>query len=170
MDSISRLDAINKLNDGLDKIRMVNNTYSEMIRRDERIICVQEIRALPSAEPTEQERTYMSLADCVSRQAAIDSIGKCTDIYVNNLPTMIDKAEAYKALNELPSAEPERKTGKWIIQDNPGTGWFRVMCSECGEDVTSEIPVIGFFPNCKALWDYCPYCGSYNGGEQSETD
>lgn len=45
--------------------------------------------------------------DLISRQSAIDSIGKCTDIYVNNLPTMIDKAEAYKALNELPSAQPE---------------------------------------------------------------
>lgn len=50
--------------------------------------------------------------------------------------------------------------GRWIIKDNPGTGWYRVTCSECGEDVTSTIPMIGFFPNCKAIWDYCPYCGA----------
>ena len=52
--------------------------------------------------------------DLISRQAAIDAIYKCTDIYVNNLPVMIDKADAYKALADLPSAQPERKRGKWI--------------------------------------------------------
>lgn len=50
--------------------------------------------------------------------------------------------------------------GKWIIRDNPGTGWYRVTCSECGEDVTSTAPCIGFFPNAKVVWDYCPYCGA----------
>ena len=49
--------------------------------------------------------------------------------------------------------------GKWIIRDNPGTGWYRVTCSECGEDVTSTAPCVGFFPNAKVTWDYCPYCG-----------
>lgn len=28
-------------------------------------------------------------------------------------------------------AEPVRY-GKWIIRENPGTGWYRVTCSECG--------------------------------------
>lgn len=44
--------------------------------------------------------------DLISRQAAIDAIYKCTDIYVTNLPPMIDKAEAYKAISDLPSAQP----------------------------------------------------------------
>lgn len=56
-------------------------------------------------------------------------------------------------------AEPVRH-GKWIIRDNPGTGWYRVTCSECGEDVTSTAPCIGFFPNAKVTWDYCPSCGA----------
>ena len=47
------------------------------------------------------------MEDLISRQAAIDAIYKCTDIYVNNLPIMIDKAEAYKAISELPSTQPE---------------------------------------------------------------
>lgn len=64
-----------------------------------------------------------------------------------------------------PTIESERKTGEWIIRDNPGTGWFRVTCSECGEDVTSVIPLIGFFPDCKALWNYCPDCGADMRGE-----
>ena len=55
-------------------------------------------------------------------------------------------------------AEPV-KHGKWIIRDNPGTEWYRITCSVCGEDVTSTAPCIGFFPNVKVLWDYCPNCG-----------
>ena len=50
--------------------------------------------------------------------------------------------------------------GKWIIRDNPGTGWYRITCSECGEDFTSTAPCIGFFPNAKVIWDYCPSCGA----------
>lgn len=57
------------------------------------------------------------------------------------------------------SVQPEQKVGKWIIKYDSSSGWYRVTCSECGEDVTSEIRLIGFIPNYKALWDYCPYCG-----------
>lgn len=56
-------------------------------------------------------------------------------------------------------AEPVRH-GKWIIRDNPGTGWYRITCSECGEDVTATAPCIGFFPNAKVIWNYCPECGA----------
>lgn len=70
-----------------------------------------------------------------------------------------DYDEALKMANEA-LEQPKQKKGKWIIRDNPGTGWYRVTCSECGEDVTSTIPMIGFFPNAKPLWDYCPYCGA----------
>lgn len=54
----------------------------------------------------------------------------------------------------------QRKKGKWIIKDNPGTGWYRITCSECGEDVTSTAPCIGFYPNAKVMWDFCPNCGA----------
>ena len=49
--------------------------------------------------------------DTIYRKAAIDAIYFCTDIYIGNLPTMIDKADAYKALDALPSAQPEQR---WI--------------------------------------------------------
>ena len=62
--------------------------------------------------------------------------------------------------------QPEREKGEWIIRDNPGTGWYRVTCPECGEDVTSTIPLIGFFPDVKPLWDFCPDCGADMRGEQ----
>ena len=63
-------------------------------------------------------------------------------------------------LAQMPTIESERKRGKWIIKDNPGTGWYRVTCSECGEDVASTAPCIGFYPNAKVTWDYCPNCGA----------
>ena len=68
----------------------------------------------------------------------------------------------YRAIEQVVKEQPtiERKKGKWIIRDNPGTGWYRITCSECGEDVTSTAPCIGFFPNAKVIWDFCPWCGA----------
>lgn len=71
----------------------------------------------------------------------------------------------WKHIQDMLTIE-ERKTGKWIIKDNPGTGWYRVTCSECGEDVTSTAPCIGFYPNAKVTWDYCPNCGADMRGEE----
>lgn len=58
---------------------------------------------------------------------------------------------------DAPSAQ---RTGRWIIKEIPGIEWYRVTCSACGEDVSSVVPTIGFFPNVKALWDFCPECGA----------
>lgn len=117
--------------------------------------------------------------DLISRQAAIRIVDQFNreemfhymeslELDVRATQICHSAIEAVGTIKEqieaLPSAEP--KTGKWIIRDNPGTGWYRVTCSECGEDVTSVIPMIGFFPNAKAIWNYCPDCGSYNGGEE----
>ena len=108
------------------------------------------------------------MSDLISRQAAIDALAKfvpyaicdeSTESYTNGL------TDAYNLICQLPSAQPQRKTGRWIIKDNPGTGWYRVTCSECGEDVTSTAPCIGFYPNAKVTWDYCPNCGALMDGE-----
>ena len=100
--------------------------------------------------------------DLISRQAAI---GATTDEnIVRNMDSVYDselhrcKRAMHRILASLPSAE--RKKGKWIIKHNPGTGWYSVTCPECGEDVTSVIPMIGFFPNAKVLWNFCPDCGT----------
>ena len=81
----------------------------------------------------------------------------------NNIPI----PELYDILKRMPTvdAEPVRH-GKWIIRDNPGTGWYSVSCSECGENVTDAAPCIGFFPNVKVIWDYCPYCGAKKDEEE----
>ena len=51
--------------------------------------------------------------DPIERQEVMDAIYKCTDIYVNNLPIMIYKAELYKAISEVPSTQPEMNFDEW---------------------------------------------------------
>lgn len=110
--------------------------------------------------------------DLIDRQAAIDEVHGaiyeffdfCEDDEESPITHKDEQLlELNKAITirikQLPSARPK---GKWIIKDNPGTGWYRITCSECGEDVTSTAPCIGFFPNAKVIWDFCPNCGSDN--------
>lgn len=59
-----------------------------------------------------------------------------------------DKSITPNEIMRFPSAEPEQKTGKWIIDDG------HVCCSECGEI-------------CKE-YNYCPYCGADMRGETNE--
>lgn len=114
-----------------------------------------------------------NVGDMISRKAAIDAVYKCTDIFVNNLPVMVDKADAYKALTELPSAQPEREKGKWTYGENDGQdGWF---CSECGFFVPWYYDFYGL-DNIDFIAEYhtCPKCDTkmmeYTGmrGEQDE--
>lgn len=86
------------------------------------------------------------MTDMIDRQAAIDAVHKCTDYYIGNLPTMIDKEDAYKALSALPSAQPERKEGQWIQYDN-GTYY----CSLCHSWIPEEQYHYARF---------CLYCGA----------
>lgn len=72
--------------------------------------------------------------------------------------TLIDSAPTIDAVEVV--------HGEWIVKENHGTGWYRITCSECGEDVTSTAPCIGFMPIVEVLWDYCPYCGAKMDGER----
>lgn len=115
------------------------------------------INKVPSVQPEDAEKDIRAMC------------GECDawNIY-KNYPQNYSNPHCFPGVEETSSAD--RPTGEWIIKDNPGTGWYRVTCSECGEDVTSTAPCIGFYPNAKVMWDFCPNCGSYNGGEQSEND
>ena len=102
--------------------------------------------------------------DYMDKQTAINLldnlVGMVEDTQENDYDTALKMGiEALKS-----NVQPVRH-GHWIIKDNPGTGWYRVTCSECGEDVTSVAPVIGFFPNARVTWDFCPNCGADMRGE-----
>jgi len=105
------------------------------------------------------------------REEQCNKVCRTLDDVLANRPTERDSLiiavrKAFESLEQLgnseplPTAQPERKRGKWIIKDNPGTGWYRITCSECGEDFTSTAPCIGFCPNAKVTWDYYPNCGA----------
>lgn len=105
--------------------------------------------------------TNVPINDCISRQAALDAL--CDNCETFHVMRPHYPCKIYTTIEKLPQVEGESvRHGRWIIKDNPGTGWYRVTCSECGEDVTSVAPVIGFFPNAKVIWDFCPYCGCSN--------
>jgi len=110
--------------------------------------------------------------DYISRKTAIDALGERPMTWTDS-DYELGCANQYDldrlAIETVPTAnvQPVRH-GHWIIKDNPGTGWYRVTCSECGEDVTSVAPVIGFFPNARVTWDFCPECGADMRGEQND--
>lgn len=87
--------------------------------------------------------------DLIDRHGATSKMFEICDMVENELlhiDVIID------ALENLPSAE-SRKKGKWV--DN-------TFCSECGwiHEVES-----GFIGNVNQF-NFCPNCGSYNGGEE----
>ena len=89
--------------------------------------------------------------DCISRQAAIDALTE----YGNGRAVFISVGEAVIRIEQLPPIQPKR--GRWISADAI-FGGVPFYCSECGENTRDT--VMG-----KPRWNFCPNCGSYNGGE-----
>lgn len=81
--------------------------------------------------------------DTIYRQAAIDALSQYPFEKVVNCVSIIE---------ELPSAQPERKKGRWIDMDD------HVMCSCCGA------------AHYGVDRNYCPNCGADMRGGQDETD
>lgn len=84
--------------------------------------------------------------DLINRQAAIDALkakkdksakGDIGRFYNTIIQNTID------AIKDLPSAQPEQKTGRWILNKHTDT----VLCSQCGKCYGDE-------------YNYCPNCGA----------
>ena len=88
--------------------------------------------------------------DLISRQAAIE----INQSYHGQMPNEVNH-RIWKEINELPSAN---RTGTWILVTN-GRGGFE--CSRCHSYAPS------YQDGVEWLSDYCPNCGSYNGGEHN---
>ena len=94
--------------------------------------------------------------DLITRQAAIDATW-FEPSYTDPLNVLTEVRDRLKA---LPSAQPERKKGKWILEcDAEGEGDNLYRCPECGCNYSCQEYDI---PN------FCPNCGSYNGGENHD--
>lgn len=73
----------------------------------------------------------------------------------NNIPI----TELYDILEQMPSAQPERKRGKWIVYKAPDKQHCGlVKCPFCGEDMIAEADE----------YNFCPNCGAEMRGEQNE--
>lgn len=91
--------------------------------------------------------------DLISRQAAIDAFEG--EVEVTGLANAVAvRGYANLVLDRilrLPSAEPERKTGKWEHYLKEGLKW---KCSVCGSRFENP-------------WKYCPNCGAKMVGESN---
>ena len=88
------------------------------------------------------------MQDLISRQAAIDAL---KEKVFHNLTD--EFYGAMQVLDELPSAQPERKKGKWIRHDEIKNvyGGICIECSECGEKyVVQHILDEKYCRNCGA--------------------
>ena len=143
-----------------------------------RAVYVSDIRNMPSVTPKaseedihrEREQAYMlgyedaskrfrtePSEDCISREHAKQFLYyEIEQLHDDGLYDCFSRIidDMY---NELPSVTPQPKKGKWIetpVENDIVTVVFK--CSECGKRVVNP-------------YDYCPNCGSYNGGGEDET-
>lgn len=119
------------------------------------------VNRIPSADVVER-KTWNE--DLISRQTAIDALNEHRSIFCDNTPETfrclpydekcrVDEIDnAIATLINLPSAQPERKTGKWIFdcEITAGGMWTcrQYHCSSCGKQEHG------------GLQNYCPNCGA----------
>ena len=91
--------------------------------------------------------------DCISRQTVLNAIDEISREVDDGDGFDYEKWREYFC--ELPSAEPKR--GKWIKSGR----WGRVYkCNQCGNFLDFDGVNAG-----RGSTNFCPNCGSYNGGE-----
>ena len=106
------------------------------------------------------------MSDLISRQAAIDAI--TDESIVANMDSVYDselrryKRAMQRILASLPSAQPERKKGKWYkptgMMPPEFAGTYR--CSEC-----DELAMRDWKTHKQNLTNFCPNCGADLRGE-----
>ena len=156
-----RMDRLTLCNDAVsreavqDLIARLLSDYLYDEDREKIEIINAEIGELPSIQPNTQERDNSVLErveDCVSREAVIENVIKCTDMNVDTMEVLEDKVRA------LPSVNPQRKRGKWKYVTHYGER-YRV-CSECGCEKEDD----------RATgWCFCQYCGADMRGDTDDS-
>lgn len=85
------------------------------------------------------------MGDLISRQAAIDEIKALYEWH-----EIVTEDRAIDHFKRLPSAEPERKRGKWIAHPGGKFVGFPYMHYECDQCRDFEPEERNFCPNCGA--------------------
>ena len=105
------------------------------------------LKSVPSAQP----EIIDAIWDALSR--------------VYNMPDVPDEAKSIigDVMLGLSSAQPERKTGKWI-PDNNNYITPHFICSACG--LSQKVETVMYRP----IWAWCPRCGARMMEVKDETD
>ena len=116
---------------------------------------------MTSAQPEERtkKRTETRACDLISRQAAIDAVNNAFDR--ETLLTGFVRSIAVRAIRDMPSAQPERKTGHWILYDKRFPWSKDYKCSECGNYINISDINAG-----RGSANFCPNCGADMRGER----
>ena len=96
--------------------------------------------------------------DLISRQAAIEALRTCYDtetISMDNGDEYIDYDQALDLINTLPSAQPERKVGKWHITDAYPHNVYCPVCHKKFAQTHWAVWEDGSLPR-----NFCPNCGA----------
>ena len=116
------------------------------------------------------------MSDLISRQAAIEAICKACSIEgdyheCDGYPETSTCCEGKVALKALPSAQPERKKGKWI-HEIVNSYTEKTYCSECGKSalfvyVSDDYYGVHTHGEIRKT-DFCPHCGADMREERRE--
>ena len=93
------------------------------------------------------------MEDLIRRSEAIDALIECGDWYSDNDEAGRGVNQCIGVIHDLSSAQPERKTGHWITYHYISENWSECECDQCHK-------------YAKVAYNFCPNCGSYNGGGQ----
>lgn len=103
------------------------------------------------------------MSDLISRQAAIDALARMIPFAIDDISTESytnGLTDAYNLICQLPSVEPEQKTGEWkekeVVnnEDEKIEEWQSARCSVCESYHTT--PYLYYFNE----FAYCPCCGA----------
>ena len=99
--------------------------------------------SFPQPEPCEDAVSRADVLECFAD--LYDTFEDCSKGIINELH------RKFEDLRTLPSVTPKRKTGQWL--DNYQYGY---KCSECGAYLEIDCGDVEM--------NFCPNCGSFNGG------
>ena len=113
---------------------------------------VRRIEQLPSAQPETNCSEIPNNSDTISRQQSVDTLRKMQTykLFAGDDMILVDKAQVQTELMMLPSVQPERKTGHWIL-DRSGA----YCCDKCMEPCATYVMM-------KPRDKFCKMCGSRN--------